>query len=317
MGEVAEGRLAEPTRQAIAATQALESSFSMVLASSALGGAPAEALALGAAAVYTAEEPSLAEASPETMVAVAEQAVRQMTPWAVFGTGTPFAKEVLPRLAFRLGTALAQDCIRLARDSQGRLLVTRPVYGGNVLATIACLGTPAVASLRLGVFDTPGPASQRGGQVLPLALHPSQLESRTKLTERVEQPGEGIRLEDARVVVAGGRGLGGAEGFQQLEELAGLLHGAVGASGAACAAEWASAGAQIGLTGKTITPDLYVAVGISGASQHLAGCNGAKHIVAINLDADANIYKTAQFGVVGDWRKVLPGFIEQVRALLQ
>jgi electron transfer flavoprotein alpha subunit len=140
---------------------------------------------------------------------------------------------------------------------------------------------------------------------------------KARLVETVKGESEGVRLEDAHVVVSGGRGLGGPEPFQQLEDLARLLHGAVGASRAVCDAGWLPHSYQVGLTGKTITPDLYITVAISGASQHMAGCSASKHIVAINKDADANIFKSSSFGVVGDWNKVLPSFIEAVRELVK
>ena len=140
---------------------------------------------------------------------------------------------------------------------------------------------------------------------------------RSRLVETVRGEAEGMRLEDAPVVVSGGRGLGGPEPFQMLEELAQLLGGAVGASRAVCDAGWLDHSYQVGLTGKTISPDLYVTVGISGASQHMAGCSAAKQIVAINRDADANIFKSASFGVVGDWKNVMPSFIETVRELVK
>ena len=123
-------------------------------------------------------------------------------------------------------------------------------------------------------------------------------------------------MEDARIVISGGRGLGGPAPFKQLEDLAGLLGGATGASRAACDAGWIPSSYQVGLTGKTITPDLYITVGISGASQHMAGCSGAKTIVAINKDAEANIFKDSTFGVVGDWKEILSGFIDQVRKMM-
>jgi electron transfer flavoprotein alpha subunit len=134
--------------------------------------------------------------------------------------------------------------------------------------------------------------------------------------EKVKEEVAGIKLEDATVVVAGGRGIGSADGFKQLEELAKMLKGAVGATRPPCDSGWVPAAAQIGLTGKIVTPDLYVAVAISGASQHMSGCSGAKTIVAINKDPEANIFREARFGVVGDWKKVLPAFIGKVKELL-
>ena len=136
------------------------------------------------------------------------------------------------------------------------------------------------------------------------------------MVETVREESEGVKLEDARVVVSGGRGLGGPEPFSGLEDLAKLLGGAVGASRAAVDSGWVPPSLQVGLTGKSITPDLYITVAISGASQHMAGCSGAKCIVAINKDADANIFKDARYGVVGDWETVLPALTEAVRELM-
>ena len=136
------------------------------------------------------------------------------------------------------------------------------------------------------------------------------------MTEEVAEAAEGVRLEDASIIVAGGRGLGGPEPFQaELQDLADALGAPLGASRAVVDAGWVPYSYQIGLTGKTVTPDLYITVGISGASQHMAGCSGAKVIVAINKDADANIFKDARYGIVGDWKKVLPALTEQVKSL--
>ena len=198
-------------------------------------------------------------------------------------------------------------------DDAGRLLATRPTYGGNAEATVACLSNPAVVSLRPKSIDALAPDASRTGEVVPLTV---ETNVRTKVLERVEAQAEGIRLEDARIVVSGGRGLGGPEPFAALESLASLLGGAVGASRAACDAGWVPSSYQVGLTGKTVTPDLYIAIGISGASQHMAGCSTAKTLVAINKDAGANIFKEARFGVTGDWQKVLPAFTEQLHELL-
>ena len=141
-------------------------------------------------------------------------------------------------------------------------------------------------------------------------------EIKSNLVESVKEESEGVKLEDATVIIGGGRGLGGPEPFEQLEELAKLFNGAVGASRAVCDAGWLDHSFQIGLTGKTVTPDVYITVGISGASQHMAGCSSSKNIIAINKDGDANIFKEASFGVVGDWEKVLPSFTATVRELL-
>ena len=227
-------------------------------------------------------------------------------------------REVAPRLAFRLGVGLAQDCLEVSADAgTGKLLANRPVYGGNAVAVISCNQTPQVAAVRPKVYAPLEADASRAGEVVsfPVDLDASMVRSR--VIEVVKEEAEGIKLEDASIVVSGGRGLGGPEPFSQLEELAKLLGGAVGASRAAVDSGWVPASYQVGLTGKTITPDLYITIAISGASQHMAGCSGSKAIVAINKDAEANIFKEARYGVVGDWEKVLAAMTETVRELVQ
>ena len=320
VGELADGAPISATLEALAAARALSDALGgeqvvVLLPGEAAGDAPQTAIAYGADAVYTVQDPALVGGSPEALTAAAEAAVAQVGPRLVIGSKTITGRDVMPRLAFRLGTALAQDCTALAVDANGRLLATRPTYGGNTEATVVCLGTPAVAALRVQSVDALEPDPSRTGEATELSV---SLEgaARLRTVERVEAATEGVRLEDARVVVSGGRGLGGPEPFAQLDELASLLGGAVGASRAACDAGWAPSSYQVGLTGKTVTPELYFAIGISGASQHLAGCSNARNIVAINKDAGANIFKEARFGVVGDWQKVLPAFVEQLHELL-
>jgi electron transfer flavoprotein alpha subunit len=156
----------------------------------------------------------------------------------------------------------------------------------------------------------------RQGEVITIEAEIDPSAIRTKVVEKVPGEVEGIKLEEAEVIVSGGRGIGGADGFKQLEELAKILNGAMGASRPPCDNGWVSDSLQIGLTGKIVAPNLYIAVGISGASQHIAGCSGAKNIVAINKDPEANIFRQARFGVVGDWREVLPAFAHKVKELL-
>ncbi len=319
VGELADGAPIAATLEALAAARALSDALggeqvAVLLPGEAAGDAPQTAIAYGADAVYTVQHPALADGNPEALTAAAAAAVAHAGPRFVIGSKTITGRDVMPRLAFRLGTALAQDCTMLAVDADGRLLATRPTYGGNTEATVVCLGTPAVAALRVQSFDALEPDPSRTGEATELSV--SLEAARQRTVERVEAATEGVRLEDARVVVSGGRGLGGPEPFAQLDELASLLGGAVGASRAACDAGWAPSSYQVGLTGKTVTPELYFAIGISGASQHLAGCSNARNIVAINKDAGANIFKEARFGVVGDWQKVLPAFVEQLHELL-
>ena len=156
----------------------------------------------------------------------------------------------------------------------------------------------------------------RMGEVIAVAAGLDPAAVRTKVVEKVAEKIEGIRLEDARVIVTGGRGIGNADGFKQLDELARLLKGTIGASRPPCDNGWVPTAIQIGLTGKIVAPELYIAVALSGSSQHMSGCSGAKTIVAINKDPEANIFREARFGVVGDWKKVLPALTGKLKELL-
>ena len=252
------------------------------------------------------------------MVAALHEVCHRVEPDVVLVGRSEVGRDVGPRLAFRLGVGVAQDCIDIAADPETmRVVATRPTYGGNALARVTFPGSGSqVAVVRLKAFEPLEPDSNRDGQVVTIDAGLDASVVRSRLVETVRSDSEGVRLEDAPIVVSGGRGLGGPEPFEVLEDLARVLGGAVGASRAVCDAGWLDHGYQVGLTGKTITPDLYITVGISGASQHMAGCSGAKHIVAVNRDADANIFKSASFGVVGDWSKVVPSFLETVRELV-
>lgn len=276
-----------------------------------------DAIALGADKAYLVRDAALADMQLDAQVAALEKACAETQPSVVLIGRTLAGRDVGPRLAFRLGVGLAQDCLEVSADAGGRVAAVRPVYGGNALARVTFPdANPQMVVLRAKAYEPLEADAARSGEVVELQtnLDPSVVKAR--LVETVMQEAEGVRLEDAGIVVGGGRGLGGPEPFDMLEDLAKLLGGAVGASRAVCDAGWLDHSYQVGLTGKTITPDLYITVGISGASQHMAGCSASKHIVAINRDADANIFKSSSFGVVGDWKSVLPSFIETVRELV-
>ena len=276
------------------------------------------AIAQGADKVYSVTSPMLADFQVELYLAAAETLCKETSPSIVLIARTNQGREVAPRLAFRLGVGLAQDCLEVSADAAtGRLLANRPVYGGNAVAVVSCNQTPQVAAVRPKVYVPLEPDASRQGEVVSFPVDLDDSIVRSRVIEVVKEEAEGVKLADATIVVSGGRGLGGPEPFAQLEELAKLLGGAVGASRAAVDSGWVPASYQVGLTGKTITPDLYITIAISGASQHMAGCSGSKAIVAINKDAEANIFKEARYGVIGDWEKVLAAMTETVRELVQ
>ncbi len=320
-GEMNQGELASVTAELIGVARALSAEtgddVSVVLQSDSVGNAGQEAIAYGADKAFRVESDLLSEPQIDAHLEAFAQVVSQEQSSIVLIGRTPLGRDVGPRLAFRLGVAVAQDCIEVSIDGDsGRVVATRPVYGGNALSRVSFTGDGAqVVLVRPKAFEAPEPDTGRSGEVedFPVSLDESAIKAR--LVETVTQQAEGVRLEDASVVVSGGRGLGGPEPFEELRGLSDALGGALGASRAACDAGWIDHSHQVGLTGKTITPDLYITVGISGASQHMAGCSASKNIVAINRDEDANIFKSATYGVIGDWNKVLPSFIETVREL--
>lgn len=277
-----------------------------------------EAVVYGADHVIIVENPLLKDFDSDIYLSAMKAVVEEAVPQIVLMAQTNAGRDLAPRLAFRLGTAANLNCIDLSIDSEsGRLLQTKQVYGGNIQAVFMTESNPQIVTVRPKSFS---PLERHEGRVGKLRNIDVGLETsiqKSKVVDRYEEEGVGIKLEDADVIVAGGRGIGGPEGFKQLEALAAQLKGAVGASRPPCDEGWVPSGLQIGITGKTITPELYIAVGISGSPQHVCGASGSKHIVAINKDPDSNIFKEAHFAVVGDWKKVLPAFSDRLRMLFE
>jgi len=285
-----------------------------LLMGSGLGQAAADIARYGAGTVYMADDPGLAAYNPESYLFVLQGLCEQLKPAVVLAGHTPLGQDLAPRLAFGLGTGLVTDCVELSWDAAQGLLASKPVYGGNALAVYASESRPLIAAVRPRVGEPSEPSATPGNVAgLDIQLPHSRLE----VTESVREEGEGVKLEEASVVVSGGRGIGGPAGFEKLREVAELLGGAVGASRPPCDAEWISSTAQVGITGKLVAPDLYLAVAISGSSQHLSGMSDSRNIVAINRDPDAYIFKVAHYGVVGDWQQVLPAFSSKLAELVR
>ena len=296
---------------------ALGQTLSAVLVGSNINNLAQQAIASGAERVYVVDAPLLKDYQAEAYVFVIEKVIKQVKPQVFILGQTDNGRDLAPRLAFRLGTAVTMDCVELAIDPVSkRLLQTKPVYGGNALAVFVSETDPQIVTIRTKAMTALEPDTSRKGEIINIAAGLDTSAIRIKVLNRVVEEVAGIKIEDAGTVVAGGRGIGNAEGFKQLEELAKLLKGAVGASRPPCDNGWVPDTVQVGLTGKIIAPELYIAVAISGSSQHMSGCSGAKTIIAINKDKEANIFRHARFGVVGDWKKVLPAFTAKVRELL-
>ncbi|GIT43985.1 MAG: electron transfer flavoprotein subunit alpha/FixB family protein [Chloroflexota bacterium] len=322
VGDTTDGQLGSTTGELIAAGQIiaadLDENLSVALLGDTLDDAEQQAIAHGAQKVFAVTHPLLAEYQVDLHLSALETLCKETNPRVILIARTNEGRELAPRLAFRLGVGLAQDCLEVSVDSsEKKLLANRPVYGGNAIAVVRCDQTPQIAAIRPKAYEPTETDSSRQGEVVSFPVDLDASMALTQVVETVIEEAEGVKLEDAQIVISGGRGLGGPEPFAHLEELAKIMGGTVGASRAAVDSGWVPSNYQVGLTGKTITPDLYIMVAISGASQHMAGCSGAKVIVAINKDAEANIFKEARYGVVGDWETVLPALTAAVRELTQ
>ena len=322
LAEMVDGKLQNSTKELFQAAEKLSNHTDNIVSAILMGPNAITqseiAIQFGAQKVYTMTNSEFDSGNLDYYISALLNINEIVKPSAILCSKTPLGKEVAPRLAYRLGVGVAQDCLDVTADHKtGRITVTRPVYGGNAIAKFKFSNNdPQIIIIRENIFEPLSQDMNRTGKVTNLNFDLKAVELKSRLIETVKEPKEGVQLDEANVVIGGGRGLGGPEPFEQLHELARLFGGAVGASRAVCDAGWLDHSYQIGLTGKTIAPDLYITVGISGASQHMAGCSASRTIVAINRDPDANIFKTADYGVIGDWEQILPTFTEAVRDLL-
>lgn len=270
-------------------------------------------LARVAERVTIAGQPELAEYQPETCLTALTRLCRELQPRAVLLGNDTYSQELTPRLAHRLGGSAVGDGVEVRVEGDA-LSVGRQVYGGKAQAVIELKRSPAVVWLRARSF-APSPRRAEAGEISRASLD-LQPDTRTRIVERKREEGGEARLEEARVIVSGGRGIGGPEPFEtELKPLADLLGAQMAASRAACDAGWVPPTWQVGQTGKKVTPDLYLAIAITGASQHMAGISEAKTIAAINTDPDAPIFKHCRFGIVEDYRKVVPLLREKLASL--
>jgi electron transfer flavoprotein alpha subunit len=272
-----------------------------------------ELAAHGAARVHVFEQPELAAYATEPYARALAQVIAAVKPAAVLVPFTAMGRDLAPRVAAKAGAGLVSDCVALSVND-GRLEARRPMYAGKAFATVRWVGEPQMATLRPNVFPAGAPDGARRAEVVSATVDAA---ARARVKEVHATAAGKVELTEARIIVSGGRGLKGPENFHLVESLAGALGAAVGASRAVVDAGWVDHQYQVGQTGKTVSPTLYVAVGISGAIQHLAGMSSSKVIVAINKDADAPIFKVANYGVVGDLFEVLPRLTAAAKELVK
>ena len=274
-----------------------------------------ELIFFGADEVIVADHPLLRDYRTELYTDIISEQVMAQKPEVLIVGASPIGRDLAPRLSFRLDAGCTADCTGLDIDEENRLFVsTRPAFGGNVMATIICPEhRPQMSTVRPGVMALPEKDDSREGQIIDLELQLDEDACKVKILESVKGASEGVDIQDAERIVAVGMGAGDKETFDMIKELAELLDGEVGATRFAVEAGWVSHDRQIGQTGKTVRPELYVGCGISGAIQHTAGMSASKTIIAINKDPNAEVFKIADYGIVGDVRKVVPAIISELK----
>jgi electron transfer flavoprotein alpha subunit len=270
-------------------------------------------IARGADKVYSINDPGLEHFLDEPYTTALAQLINEHKPEIFLGGATSIGRSLLPRLAIRLKTGLTADCTGLDIDPEKKILLqTRPAFGGNIMATIITEHhRPQMATVRHKVMKENEPDPNRKGEIITVSA--GTVFSRVEFIQFFEDLTQKVNLAEADIIVSGGRGLGDPKNFSLIEELAGLLGGAVGASRATVDAGWISYSHQVGQTGRTVAPKLYIAVGISGAIQHLVGMQPSKYVVAINRDPQAPIFKVCDYGIVGDLFEIVPILIKKLK----
>ncbi len=319
LGEMKDGSLSTNTLELLRVGKDLSGDlsggFSVVLMGDQVSKGAEEAISYGPSRVYKLEDPLLKGYNPDLWVASLEQACQEIKPKILLMSHSFIGMELGPRLACRLDTRLTTDCIDLSIDSEDSLLLrTKPVSGGNAISVFKYPGEPQLATVRGKVFEPLEPVGGQG-EIVEMAPKIDESMSKVESLETVEE--EVVSLGSAKVIVAGGGGLGEETGFELLEELRDRLsqlfsNVMIGCSRVAVDKGWKTSDHQIGLSGEFVSPDIYVAIGISGAIQHLVGMIGSKKIITINTDPGCNMFRVADYGVIGDYEKVVPSLIKKL-----
>lgn len=315
--ETRDGEIRRVSHEVVTAARSVadgmgEEVHALVVGPAGVSAAAAELGAFGADRVFVAESDALRLYNAEGYTTVTTEFVREHACAVAVFAASAMGKDLAPRVAARLGVGYAAECTALEVEG-GKLIATRPRYAGKIVARETFDGEPAIVSIRPNVF-TPR-ERQADGEIEFIPVSMDQADTGAFVREIRAAAGKVMDVGEASIVVSGGRGLRDPSNFKLLEDLAEALGGAVGASRAVVDAGWRPHGEQVGQTGKTVAPQLYVAVGISGAIQHLAGMRTSRYIVAINKDPDAPIFKIADYGIVGDLFEIVPRMTEEVRKL--
>jgi electron transfer flavoprotein alpha subunit len=293
-------------------------SAAAVLLGDDVGGLTSPLAQCGADTVYLAESPLLGAYNPDAYTPLLADLIRRQQPSIVLWGATDQGRDLAPRVAARLGAGLASDCTRVDLSEDGLLVMTRPVYGGRASCNVVCpRARPQMATLQPGAVPAKRPDPSRQAQVIAVNVSLSLQDLRLRLEEVIKIPPSALDVTEAEVIVAGGRGVGSAEGFHLVEQVAHLMGAAVAASRPVVDVGWAAYERQVGLSGKTVAPRLYIACGISGVNHHVVGMRDSRAIVAIDQDPQAPIFQIADVKIVGDLHQVLPSLVERLRQLRQ
>ncbi len=295
---------------------ALKTDITAILLGQNVDALASELIAHGANKVVVSDDPLFKSFNTDAYTVQIAKLLIDNKPEVVFFGATNNGRDIAPRLAAVVDTGLTADCTQLDVDEEtSKLLMTRPAFGGNLMATIICPEhNPQMATVRPGVFTAQEADSSLTGDIVKVETYVKPEQVIVKVVEEIKEKAGDVDITEANILVSGGRGLGSAEGFKLLQQLADVLDGTLAASRAAVDEGWIGHDHQVGQTGKTVQPDLYIAVGISGAIQHLAGMSNARTIIAINKDPEAAIFKSAHYGIVGDYKEVIPAMIKAIES---
>ncbi len=274
-----------------------------------------ELFAFGADRVYLVENEKLKEFHANMYLRILQEIVQKAEAKIILVPTETMGSDIGARLAFRLEAGLVTDCTDFEIQN-GKILFIKPVYGGKALAKIKVDAQISLVTVRSRAQEPISADSNKKGELTIVELEDLAIPPETRLIEKIEEKEEEIPLEDAKIIISGGRGIGGTEAFEELRKMAKILGGAVGASRAAVDAGWAPPSLQVGQTGKIVSPELYFAIALSGSSQHVAGMSGSKMVVAINRDPEAPVFRIANLGIVEDYRNVLPTLIDELKQVL-
>ncbi len=320
-GELKDGQVTSVTLELIATgkklSRTLDQPLELVLIGENLEKAAERIANFGVDRVLKVQGQAHAELHPERLVSILNQVCEKTDPKIILFGQTDMGRDVAPRLAAKLEASVCADCVYLAYNQEKKELIqAKPVYGGNALAQWNTADDrPHVVTMRPRSEKPAEPEPSKKGNIQSIPIEIDEGQIRSQLRETVHERDKGINLDEAKIIVAGGGGVGGSEGFGLIQELADALGAAVGTTRVPSDENWMPKSLEIGQTGHMVSPNLYIAVGISGAPQHLAGCSNSKTIVAINKDPEAPIFDMADFGIVGDYREVLPALIEKLKRL--